>query len=318
MTNMQEVIMTVGLPASGKSTKIKEYLSKENPYIWLNRDTEGGKVISLLPKMKKELNSGNSIVLDCTFVSKKAREPFVEECNKMKVPIKCIWMTTSAEDCQINALNRMWDRYGTLFLDPDSLRGVKDPNMFPISAIFGMKKEFEKPEISEGFSDIVKVKFTRVWDKKFENKAIFLDYDGTLRETKGGNGLFPVRPSEVVVRKNAGQVLSKYIKDGYRLVGVSNQSGIGKGDLTAEDAEECFNETNKQIGINIEYCYCPHRIPPAKCYCRKPQSGMAIYFIRKYNLNPNECLMIGDMTSDETFANRMGIKFIHADKFFGE
>ena len=182
------------------------------------------------------------------------RKPFIELCQKYNVPIRCLWMATSAEDCQINALHRMMDKYGKLFLDKESLLEVKDdPNMFPISVIFMMNKEFEKPLKEEGFSEVIKQKFIRTFNPKFTNKAIFLDYDGTLRETApDGNGKYPVKPSEVIVRPNAAKVLERYMKDGYRLLGVSYQSGIGKGDLTHQDAKDCFDETNRQLGIDIE------------------------------------------------------------------
>jgi histidinol-phosphate phosphatase family protein len=273
---MTEVIMTVGFPASGKSTATKKYMRANDSYVILSRDLEGGKVASLL------------------------------------------WMTTSAEDCQINALNRMWDRYGKIFLDGEALKEVKtDPNMFPIGVIFKMKKEFEKPTTGEGFSDIEKVKFVRTWSPSLINKAIFLDYDGTLRETNGGyKNKYPIRPSEVTARQNAGKVLNEYMSKGYRLIGVSNQSGIGRGNLTEQDAIDCFEETNRQIGIDIEYSFCPHNIPPIKCYCRKPQSGLAIHYIRKYDLDPSQCIMVGDMTSDKTWATRIGMTFKYPDEFF--
>jgi phosphoglycolate phosphatase-like HAD superfamily hydrolase len=43
---------------------------------------------------------------------------------------------------------------------------------------------------------------------------------------------------------------------------------------------------------------------------------MSALFIEKYKLLPSECIMVGDMTTDETFAIRSGFKFVHADKFF--
>ena len=310
--------MTVGFPASGKSSRLGLTMRKGLKYEILSRDEEGGKVISLLPKLEKVLSTGGSAVLDCTFMTVAGRKPFIDLCKAKGVGISCLWIATSAEDCQINALNRMWDRYGKVFLDAEALKEVKkDPNMFPIGVIFKMKKEFEKPTVAEGFSDVAKAPFSRRRDKSFTEKAIFLDYDGTLRETNGGyKNQYPIKPSEVTVRPNAGKVLKEYMSKGYRLIGVSNQSGIGRGNLTEQDAIDCFEETNRQLGIDIEYSFCPHNIPPIKCYCRKPQSGMAIHYIRKYNLDPSKCLMIGDMTSDKTWAERIGMEFRYPDEFF--
>ena len=312
-----EVIMMVGLPGSGKSSHVKKYV--DQGYLHLSRDKEGGKVISLLPLLEKQIANGGSAVLDCTFVKRSDRQPFIDKCNKFNVPIKCYFMNTKAEDCQINVLNRMWDRHGKIFFDKDDLKEVKeDPNMFPISVIFIMKKALEPPTVAEGFDKVDKVKFIRKNNESYKNKALFLDYDGTLRETSAeGNGMYPVKPSEVVVGPITAKVLKGYQNDGYRLLGVSNQSGIGKGVLTKEDAESCFDETNRQLGIDIEYSYCPHRVPPVSCYCRKPQSGMVVNYINKYEIDVSKSIFVGDMASDKTCATRLGITFIHAGDFFG-
>ena len=273
---MNQVVLNVGFPGSGKSTNRNKFPR----HVVLCRDDIGGNVIDLLPRLEIALKNGQNAILDCTFITKESRKPFIEICKKHGSTITCNWFNTSIEDCQINVLNRMWDKYGEIFMNKESLKKVnKDSNMFPINVLFSMRKNFEKPTLGEGFDKVEIIPFKRLWGPEMVNKAIFLDYDGTLRETVGGNGKFPVKPSEVAVRANASEVLSKYQKDGYRLLGVSNQSGIAKGDLTKEDAEACFNETNDKLGIDIEYMYCSHRIPPASCYCRKPQSGMGMYFI---------------------------------------
>ena len=41
------------------------------------------------------------------------------------------------------------------------------------------------------------------------------------------------------------------------------------------------------------------------------------YFIQKYNFNPNNCIMVGDQTTDETFAKRCGFKYEDQSSFFG-
>ena len=52
--------------------------------------------------------------------------------------------------------------------------------------------------------------------------------------------------------------------------------------------------------------------------CFKPMPGMGAEFIEKYKLNPSECIMVGDMTSDKTFAKRCGFQFMDAEEFFKE
>lgn len=310
---MQEVVMVLGAPASGKSSYSDELISKG--YIHLNRDKEGGTVIDLLPKMKVLLSSGKNIVLDNLFAKEESRKPFIEAAQSANISIRCVWVKTSIEDSIINALHRMWNRYQKIFFHPNDLKGIKDPNMFPIAVFFKYKKEFEKPSTAEGFSKVETKEFTRIYDSSYTNKAAIFDYDGTLRIVKNGEFEFPVKTCEVELLPNRIEKLFELKKQGYILLGASNQSGVAKGDLSLEDAKSCFEQTNKLLKQDIDYVFCPHSVPPV-CYCRKPQSGLGVYLTNKYKLDPRKCLYVGDQTTDKTFATRLGFEYFDATKFF--
>jgi len=111
-------------------------------------------------------------------------------------------------------------------------------------------------------------------------------------------------------------IIKDFQKKGYKILGASNQSGIGKGSVKQEQVVACFEETNRQLGVKIEYSFCPHRIPPVSCYCRKPHPGMGAVFIETHKLNPADCIMVGDMTTDETFAKRCGFQYVDVNQFF--
>ena len=175
----------------------------------------------------------------------------------------------------------------------------------------------EEPTIDEGFTKIKKISFERKKDETYTKKALILDYDGTLRKTKSGNK-YPLTIDDLEILPNRTKILRRYKAEGYLLLGVSNQSGIAKNELTVETAEEIFDQTNKLIGIDIEYKVCPHTSFPQVCYCRKPIPGLGVEFIEKYKLAPAQCIMVGDMTTDETFAKRCGFQYIEAKKFFQE
>jgi D-glycero-D-manno-heptose 1,7-bisphosphate phosphatase len=200
-------------------------------------------------------------------------------------------------------------------LDPADFKTTKDPNLFPPVALFAYKKNFEEPMKKEGFSDVVIVKFVRKKDPAYCNKALILDYDDTLRQTDNEYG-YPTKPSEVKILPGRKEKISEYVKKGYRLLGASNQSGIAKKKLTAEQATECFQHTNKLLGHDIEFMFCPHSIPPVVCYCRKPHCGMGVHFIEKYKLDASQCIFVGDQTTDKTFAARCGFKYIDQSEFF--
>ena len=313
---MSEVVMVIGLPASGKGTLSQGYI--DQGYIHLNRDKEGGSVIDLLPKMKAAMKAGENVVLDNLLWTAERREPFIDAATQAGIPIRCEWMATSKEDCQINALHRMWDRYGQVFLTAADFsdKAKKDPNIFPIAVLFKYGKEFENPTTGEGFAKVAKVKFKRSaphWDIKGDGSAIIFDYDDTLRYSQGDKP-WPEDPSEVDLMEGRKKLIKKLAKDNL-LLGASNQSAIAKG-LSDEVAQACFDRTHELLGVKFEYMYCPHKVPPVNCYCRKPQSGMGVYFVRKYGLDPAKCTYVGDQTTDKTFAKRMGFKFVHEKDFF--
>jgi HAD superfamily hydrolase (TIGR01662 family) len=308
----KEIVIIMGYNASGKSTLVEDFVKKG--YKRLNRDISGGTVDDLAKNADVVLTHG-SVVLDNTYPDVKSRASIIAVGKKHKIPVRCLWLKTSFEDAQLNACLRMVRKTGKL-LQPEDFRTINDPNLFPPVALFHYRKIFQTPTLKEGFDQIEDVPFIRKWGPDYINKAIILDYDGTLR-TNTGKQKYPCSPSEISILPGRTGLLKAFNKDaGYMLLGASNQSGIARGDVTAQAVEDCFAHTNKLLDLNIEVQYCSHRIPPVSCFCRKPHPGMGAYFIEKYKLNPSKCIMVGDMTTDETFAERCGFNYMDAEQFF--
>ncbi len=310
---MSKVTMVMGYPASGKSTLTKTLVDKGA--VSLNRDTEGGTIAGLLPKFEALLRDKKDVVLDNLFVDVATRKPFIDMAKNHGVDIVCQLMGTSIEDAQFNVVQRAIGLLGK-FPTPEAIKAAKHTNVFPPLVLFKYKKEFQKPTEQEGFSKVETVKFVRKEDPSFTNKAIIVDYDGTLRECINGNGKYPVEKDQVEIKPNRKQVLDDYKKRGYLLLGVSNQSGIAKGLLSEDKAHELFKFTNEQIGVDIEYRFCPHQSAPISCYCRKPMPGIGVEFILKHKLNRKECIFVGDLTTDKTFAQRAGFQYVDQSEFF--
>jgi len=317
----QEIVMILGYPSSGKTFESKALIKKE--YVNLNRDKIGGSIADLVPKLEDALSKNQSVVLDNLFPNPDVRKPFLDLAKKYNVPCRAIVIGTSIEDAQINALNRMWDNYGTIFYSSEDIRkhpkAKNDSSVFPVAVFYKYRKEYIAPEITEGFSSIEKTKFIRDWSTckgwTGKNKALILDSDGTLRTTKG-NREYPIHPIDIEILPNRTEVLNDYASQGYMLLGVSNQSGVAKGDMTYQECQECFDETNRLLGVDIEHHFSPAKVPPIVTYCRKPLSGIGVHLIRKHNLNPANCIYVGDMTVDKSFAERLGFQFHFANKFF--
>lgn len=312
---MKEIVIVMGYNAAGKSTLVEEFVGQG--YYRLNRDLMGGTLDQQAQLAASAVQNGHpTIVLDNTYADKASRQSIIQVGKQLGVPVRCVWLATSFEDAQLNACMRMCQKAGRILM-PDDFKGQfkNDPNMFPPVALFAYKKRFEKPTTAEGFSTVEKRDFVRKWPAPFKNKAILLDYDDTLRRSTGSKQ-WPEDPSEVEILPGRKEKLAEVRKQGYLLLGASNQSAIAKG-LSTETAVACFERTNELVGQKIDYMFCPHRIPPVTCFCRKPHPGIGAWFIFKYQLNPAECIMVGDQTSDSTFAQRCGFQYQDAKEFFG-
>ena len=312
MKKDKKLVISCGLPAAGKSSIIEKYVDYKCTL--LSRDIEGGTLSSLNKKLEQLMLDGVDIVLDGTYSTKLSRADVIELAKKYNYYILCIHFTTKIEDCMFNQVTRMIRKYGKLFTELSEYSNSNDPHMFPVAALYKINKNFEAPELSEGIDDIEKIDFKR-YSSEYKNKAILFDYDGTLRLTKSGEH-YPTDISDIEIIPGRTEKLLELQSQGYILLGVSNQSGIAKGLLSNDTAIACFEKTNEMLGVNIDYKYCGHSVPPITCYCRKPGVGLGIEFIEKYKLDPSQCIMVGDLTSDKTFAKRCGFKYIDAANFF--
>ena len=140
-------------------------------------------------------------------------------------------------------------------------------------------------------------------------KAIFLDRDGVIVEDIG----YHHKPEDLRIVPNAAEGL-KLLKD-YRLIVITNQSGIGRGYYKFQDYEK-FNEYMiKELNehkINIEKIYvCPHR-PEDNCECRKPKTKLIKDAAKEFNIDLSKSFMIGDKKIDVKMGHDAGCKSILA------
>jgi histidinol-phosphate phosphatase family protein len=253
--------------------------------------------------------------MDNTYSTNLSRKSVMDWAKANQFEVDCKWIDLDIGDALYNASKRMIEKYGKL-LSPEEIKEINDNSIYPPVVIYKYRKSFEVPSSYEGFHNIRKVKFSRKLDKSiYVNKALILDYDGTLRITKSGEKS-PKSLDDIKILPNRKEILKKYQDEGYILLGASNQSFITKNELTLEEVTDCFEKTNELLGLDIDYRFCPHRAYPQVCYCRKPMPGLGVVFIEKYKLNPYKCIMIGDRKSDKTFAERCNFKYIPAEVFF--
>lgn len=140
------------------------------------------------------------------------------------------------------------------------------------------------------------------------NKAIFFDRDGTLNIDEG----FTYETDRLVFFPDVTAAL-KLLKNDFKLFIVTNQSGIGQGHYTLEDAER-FNEhllnelENEDIHIEKVYV-CPHA-PDKGCECRKPKIKFLKEAEKEFDIKLKESYFIGDRERDVETGNNAGAKGI--------
>ncbi|MBI5009664.1 MAG: HAD-IIIA family hydrolase [Bacteroidia bacterium] len=104
----------------------------------------------------------------------------------------------------------------------------------------------------------------------------------------------------------------KYYEAEYLILIITNQAGIAKGYYSENDFNVLMNWVIKEFekkGIIIEKVYhCPHHPEyTGPCSCRKPEPGMIISAVKDFDLQIEECILIGDKESDLEAGRRAGI-----------
>ena len=86
--------------------------------------------------------------------------------------------------------------------------------------------------------------------------------------------------------------------------------------MSSAEIDACFDRMTSAFGVPIEVKYCPHGGGPPVCWCRKPLPGLGVVFIRHYELDPAQCIYVGQGHQDAAFARRLGFQYREADGFF--
>jgi D-glycero-D-manno-heptose 1,7-bisphosphate phosphatase len=138
-----------------------------------------------------------------------------------------------------------------------------------------------------------------------ERPAVFLDRDGTVIADAG----YPRDPAEVTFLPGAVDALRRLGDAGFALVVVSNQSGIGRGLVTQEQADAVhrrFLALLAEQGIELTGAfYCPHA-PDEGCECRKPAPGLICRAAAELSLDLGRSYMVGDKQTDVETGRRAG------------
>lgn len=132
-------------------------------------------------------------------------------------------------------------------------------------------------------------------------EAVLFDRDETLIADVPFNG----DPDKVEVLPEMRALLDALRAAGIKLAVVSNQSGVGRGFITAEQVDAVNRRVDELLGPFGGFFVCPHA-PEDECECRKPKPKLILDAARALGVAPGVCLVVGDRESDVQAARNAG------------
>jgi D-glycero-D-manno-heptose 1,7-bisphosphate phosphatase len=144
--------------------------------------------------------------------------------------------------------------------------------------------------------------------------AIFLDRDGVINERIIDG--YVTNWHEFRFIAGAEQALRDFARLRVPILVVSNQSGVGRGQVTRSALEQItrrFAARVERRGARIDgVYYCPHR-PDEGCACRKPKPGLLLQAAKDWRIDLAASVMIGDAATDVQAAQSAGCRSILID-----
>ena len=140
-----------------------------------------------------------------------------------------------------------------------------------------------------------------------KSPAVFLDRDGTIMHDAD----YCSRPDQVRIFDGVSAALRRLKSSGYKIIVITNQSGIGRGFFTEKDYRAVEAEVSRRLGdglIDATY-FCPD-VPGQPSECRKPAPGMVLQAARERAVDLSRSFLIGDKEIDAECAHRAGVRSI--------
>jgi D-glycero-D-manno-heptose 1,7-bisphosphate phosphatase len=137
-----------------------------------------------------------------------------------------------------------------------------------------------------------------------KSPAVFLDRDGTIMR----DAEYCSNPKQVEIFPGVPEALRRLRAAGYKLIVITNQSGIGRGFFTLERYRAVEAEVIRQLGealVDATY-FCPD-VPDQPSACRKPAPGMVLQAAREHNIDLGRSFFVGDKESDVECGQNAGL-----------
>jgi len=187
------------------------------------------------------------------------------------------------------------------------------------------KKKIKGIYSDNKFIDIGSIKKLNLLKKNphiFSQRAVFLDRDGVINKLNPNGYILNFNQFELL--PGVGKAINFLNKSGYLVIVVTNQACVGKLIITEKKLNKIHEKMKRKIflknrGLINDIYFSPYyKYSKKKKYRinlidRKPNPGMILKAINKWNLRINDSFFVGDSISDYNAAKKIGLKFYYKD-----
>ncbi len=139
-----------------------------------------------------------------------------------------------------------------------------------------------------------------------KQRYILLDRDGVINRDSDD---FIKSPEEWLPIEGSLEAIAMLNEHGYKVIVVTNQSGIARGLFDAAMLEKIHDKmhrlVNEKGGAITAVYYCPHG-PESTCECRKPKAGLLKAFAADFDAELAKIFVVGDSLRDLQAAQWVG------------
>lgn len=141
-----------------------------------------------------------------------------------------------------------------------------------------------------------------------DKKCVFLDRDGVINIERG---TYTYKTEDFILISGVREAIKTLHENGYKVIVITNQSGISQGIYTRKDMEACHQKmATETAGLIDDIFYCPWHPRISESLMRKPDSLMFERAIALHGIDTQNSWMVGDKERDIEPAKKVGLKTI--------
>jgi hypothetical protein len=275
----------MGIPGAGKSLVAEDYVARG--YARLNRDERKGTLRDLARALDEQLASGvRRVVLDNTYLTRASRSYVLDAAGRHGIQARCIWLDTPLAQAQVNLVERLLDRFGSL-PTPEALQEVakQEPGLHMPTSQMRTLRELEPPSSDEEFAAVERVSFVRRPRSEAVRRGVFVAA-AALRDAAW----------ETVLERgdrDAPHLVFDWVPDG------------AVDAIAPEVARLAAHVTGP-----VEGAICPHGGGPPSCWCRPPLPGLLLAFARAHEVDPSRSVLVGTAAAHKTLVTTLGAEYV--------